>query len=239
MRRILMELLTTILILVAVFFLFTQVGVLASFIERGQSIISTLLALLQLVTLALAFALVILVLVKYRKYASSRSFIFEGFNNISTFMDGEKLAPDLDTLAQEELKRQFKSIYNTFLGHSDNVRQDFEALVVDDPYFEDDRSEADMRTINQSIKEIDMVGSFGNLGEIKRISLDLETPKLEEFTSEFANKVVINPLDSAKEAVPFLKFIEELYPPQIIRVTGHLQEERDRCHPENCVKEKK
>src|SRR5947207_151523 len=111
MRRIVMVLTTTVLILVAVFFLITQAGVVASIMQRGQGVISLIFALLQMVGVALGLALVIFILIQYAIYIRSRRFIFQGFSNAPKLVEAERLPLDLDMLAQEELVNRFKVLY--------------------------------------------------------------------------------------------------------------------------------
>jgi hypothetical protein len=229
MRRILMAFLSSVLILVAVIFFITQEGVVANAIQRGQGVISLILSLLQLVGIALGLALVVFVFVQYTQYVRTRHFIFEGFSNASKLIDAEKMPLDLDMLAQEELNRQFKIIFNELKGYSEKPRQDFETFFDDELYFEEDLSETDIG-IDVSIHQVKKRGVIDDIKEALIIFPDPEykNDNSMEFVSEIATKVVINPLDPAeeiapKEVAPILKFIEALFPPHIIRATGHLQ----------------
>ena len=93
MRRIVVVLITTVFILVLAFFLITQAGVLASIIQRGQSVISLIISLLQMISAALVLALFIFILIQYAIYIRSRRFIFQGFSNAPKLVEAAEIAP--------------------------------------------------------------------------------------------------------------------------------------------------
>src|SRR5579884_2954785 len=98
MRRFLAVLVGIGLALVALIFLITRGGEVASIAQREQGMINFMLALLQLVGIAFALALVVFVLVQYTRYVRPNRFVFEGFSNAPKLIEDVKMPLDLNIL---------------------------------------------------------------------------------------------------------------------------------------------
>ena len=217
MRRIVMVLLTTVLILVVVFFLITQGGGLASAMQRGQGVISLILALLQLVGIALGLALVIFILFQYVQYVHSSRFIFEGFSNAPKLIEDVKMPLDLNILAREKLIYQFKILDREWEILSDVASSDFDALLTDELYFDKISQKQDTKKyVPMELTKNSEV--LKDLKEVITAIKDAEGINLMAFAEEIV----------PKEVTPIMKFVEAVVPPHIIRATGHLQWQSDR-----------
>ena len=212
MRRILAVLLVVVLALVALIFLITQGGEVAGIIQRGQGIISLILALLQLVGIALALGLVVYVLFQYAQYIRPNRFIFEGFSNASKLTDAEKLPLDLNILARENLIHQFKVLDNEWGNLSGDTSSDADALLTDGEFFGQTSQKLDY---NKYIPA-EFTKDSHVLEDLKEVITSVKD-------SEGINLMALAEEIAPKEVTPIMKFVEAVVPPHIIRATGYLQ----------------
>lgn len=219
MKRILAILLLIIVLVavVAVPFIIWGGARFASFSDQEKAIVTFLLASLELIGLIISIAIVIFILYQYIRYRRPYRLVFEAFSNELELVDTENKPLNLSILAQEELVRQFKLIYNDLKRYSDNGGQDFEEFVADELYIEEDPSGND---IEKYVSE-DQVKKGGMIEDLKEVIRDLKDPKginLMNLVGEIA----------PKEVTPVMKFIEAIFPPHVISAIGHLQCKSDK-----------
>jgi hypothetical protein len=184
----------------------------ASFGDQEKGITDFLLVSLELIGLVVSIAIVVFLLYQYIRYRRPHRLVFEAFSNESKLVDSENKPLNLSVLAQEELERQFKFIYNELQGYPDKQSQDFEELVADELHIEEDLSGKDLGTY-VSIDQINNIGMIEDLKAVIQTLTDPEDINLMNLVGEIA----------PKEVTPVMKFIEAIFPPHIIRATGHLQ----------------
>ncbi len=189
----------------------------AFFKDQEKSITDFLLVSLELIGLVISIAIVVFILYQYVSYRRPYRLVFEAFSNESELVETENKPLNLGILAQEELVRQFKIIYNDLKGYSDQDSQDFEVLVADELYIEEELSGNDVGKYVSA----DQIKKGGMIEDLKEVIRDLKDPKginLMNLVGEIA----------PKEVTPFMKFIEAIFPAHVIRATGHLQSKSDR-----------
>lgn len=216
MRRIL-----TIVLLVIVFILVMTIpfyiwGVerFVAFSDQEKIISSIILPTLELIGIFVSVVIVVTILYQYFRYRRPYRLVFEAFSNESELIDTEKKPLNLSILAQEELERQFRIIYNELNGYADRKKksQSFEALVADELYIEE---EALGNKIGNYVS-VDQIKKSGLIEDLKDVIKFLKDPKgmnLISLVGEIA----------PKEAAPVMKFIEAVIPPHVIKATGYLQ----------------
>jgi len=185
------------------------------FSDQEKAITAFILVTLEFVSIIFSIVIVVYVLYQYIRYRRPHRLVFEAFSNESELVQTENKPLNLSMLAQEELVRQFKVICNElgeYTEHADNVSQDFEAFSGDGLYLDEDLSENNIGTY----VSVDQIKKSGMIEDLKIVIEDLKDPKginLMNLVGEIA----------PKEVTPFMKFIEAIIPPHIIRATGHLQ----------------
>ena len=219
MKRILAMVLLIILLVVVVTVPFIIWGEtrFAFFSHQEKGITDFLFASLELIGLVVSIAIVVFILYQYIRYRRPYRLVFEAFSNESDLVDTENKPLNLSILAQEELVRQFKIIYSDLKGYSDQGSQDFEALVADELYIEEELSGNDVGKYVSA----DQIKKGGMIEDLKEVIRDLKDPKginLMNLVGEIA----------PKEVTPFMKFIEAIFPAHVIRAIGHLQCKSDK-----------
>ena len=218
MKRILAIVALVIVLVAVVFaaFLVTGGRRFSTVSDNEQLITSFLLASVELIGLVVAIALVIFVLYQYTLFRRPYRLVFEAFSNESKLVTAENKPLNLSILAQEELTRQFKLIYRGLKKFIDKDGQEIEALVADELYIEEDASGSDTGKYIFA----DLIKQSGMIGDLKEVINDLQDPEginLMQLVGEFV----------PKEVSPIMKFIETIFPPHVIRATGHLQAKSD------------
>lgn len=204
------------LILVAITLLITHGGEVANSLKSGQSAISLILNLLQLLGVILILLLVVFVLIQYAQYARSRRFVFDGFSNASKLIDIWKMPLELTMLAREKLVYQFKVLYSEWEAYVSDVSPDSEALLADELY-------AGRTLPGQDLDKYvspEVTRDGGTVEDLKKVISSLKD-------SEDINLIDLAGEIAPKEVSPFMKLIEAVVPPRIIRATGHLQWRRE------------
>jgi hypothetical protein len=222
MKRILaMVVLIIVLVMVVTipFIIWGETGF-ASFSHKETGITSFLLASIELIGLVVSIAIVVFILYQYIRYRRPYRLVFDAFSNESTLGKNGDKPLNLSILAKEELVHQFKIIYREIMvykNHSDKGSQDLEAQVADELYIEEDPSGNDIG-MYVSVEQIKKSGMIEDLEDVFSILTDSEEINLMNMVGEIA----------PKEVTPVMKFIEAIFPPHIIRATGHLQCESDK-----------
>lgn len=196
----------------------------SSFSNNEELITAFLLTSLELIGLVVSIAVALFIIYQYVQFRRPYRLVFEAFSNESKLVDTGKKPLNLSILAQEELARQFKSIYRDLKEYSEKDSQDFEALVADELYFGEDSSGNDIGNYVSS----DQIKKAGMLEDLREVIKDLKDPKginLMHLVGEIA----------PKEVTPITKFIEAIFPPHVIRATGHLQGKSDKSGREGIT----
>ena len=216
MKRFLTIVLLIILFIVAVTVPFLILGGqrFAIFSDQEKAVTTVILATLELVGIVISIVIVVIILYQYFRYRRPYRLVFDAFSNESALFDADKKPLNLSILAQEELERRFKIIYNELSGFSDKKKksQDLEALVADELYIEEEDSENDLG-MYVSADQINKSGMIEDLKDVIRYLKDSKGMNLISLIGEIA----------PKEAVPVMKFIEAFIPPHVIKATGYLQ----------------
>lgn len=189
----------------------------SSFSTNEELITGFLLTSAELLGLVVTIALILFILYQYIQYRRPYRLVFEAFSNESKLVDAAKKPLNLSILAQEELARQFKLIYRDLKEYSDKDSQDFEALVADELYIEEELSGNDV----ENYVAADQIKKGGMVEDLKEVIKYLKDPKginVMHLVGEIA----------PKEVTPIMKFIEAIFPPHVIRATGHLQGKSDK-----------
>lgn len=218
MKRILAIVVLVIVLVAVVFAAFVISGGtrFSSVSSNEQLITSFLLASVELIGLVVSIALVILILYQYIRFRRPYRLVFEAFSNESNLVNAENKPLNLSILAQEELARQFKIIYRGLKKFTDKDGQEIEALAVDELYIEEDSSRSDTGKYIFA----GLIKQSGMIEDLKEVIKDLQDPEginLMQLVGEFV----------PKEVSPIMKFIEAIFPPHVIRATGHLQAKSD------------
>jgi hypothetical protein len=219
MKRILAMVLLIIVLVVVVTVPFIVWGEtrFAFFSHQEKDLTDFLLTSLELIGLVISIAIVVFILYQYVSYRRPYRLVFEAFSNESELVEAENKPLNLGILAQEELVRQFKIIYSDLKENSDQGSQDLEALVADELYIEEELSGNDVGKYVST----DQINKGGMIEDLKEVINDLKDPKginLMNLVGEIA----------PKEVTPFMKFFEAIFPPHLIRATGHLQCKSDK-----------
>ncbi len=216
MRRFLIIVLLIIVFILLVTIPFYLWGIerFVAFSEQEKIISDIILPTLELIGIFVAVVIVVTILFQYFRYRRPYRLVFEAFSNEPELIDTEKKPLNLSILAQEELERQFRIIYNELNGYSDRKKKSksFEALVADELYIEE---EALGNKIGNYVS-VDQIKKSGLIEDLKNVIKFLKDPKgmnLISLVGEIA----------PKEAAPVMKFIEAVIPPHIIKATGYLQ----------------
>lgn len=189
----------------------------SSFSDNEERITAFLLTSVELIGLLVSIAIVVFILYQYIRFRRPYRLVFEAFSNESKLVDTGKKPLNLSVLAQEELAHQFKIIYKDLKEYADKDSQDFEALAADELYIEE------VSLGNDIGKHVfaDQIEKGGMIGDLKEVIRDLKNPEginLLHLVGEIA----------PKEVTPLMKFIEAIFPPHIIKATGHLQCKSDK-----------
>lgn len=212
MKRILAALLVVALALIALIFLITRGGEVASIVQHGQGIISLILSILQVVGIALALGLAVFVLAQYTQYIRPNRFVFEGFTNASKLTDAETMPLDLNMLAREKLIHQFKVLDSEWGNLTGDTSSDVDALLTDGLYF---------GKISKKLEYNKYIPA--ELAKNSHVLEDLKEVIKSVKDSEGINLMALAEEIAPKEVTPIMKFVEAVVPPHIIRAAGHLQ----------------
>jgi biopolymer transport protein ExbB/TolQ len=196
----------------------------SSFSSNEELVTAFLLTSVELIGLVVSIAVVIFILYQYIQFRRPYRLVFEAFSNESKLVDTVKKPLNLSILAQEELASQFKIIYRDLKEYSDKDSQDFEALVADELYIGEDSSGNDIGNYVST----DQIKKGGMIEDLREVIRDLKDPKginLMRLVGEIA----------PKEVTPIMKFIEAIFPPHVIRATGHLQGKSDKSGREGIT----
>jgi len=192
----------------------------ASFSHQETGITDFLLASLELIGLVVSIAIVVFILYQYFRYRRPYRLVFDAFSNESTLVNKNGDKPlNLSILAKEELVRQFKIIYyelKEYRKQSVKKKQDVEVQVDDVLYSMEDLSRNNIE-IYVSVDQIKKSGMVEDLEEVFEVLTDTEDINLMNLVGDIA----------PKEVTPVMKFIEAIFPPHVIKATGHLQYKRD------------
>lgn len=221
MKRVLAMMLLIIALIVVVIVPFIIWGEtrFATFSHQETGITSFLLASLELIGLVISIAIVVFILYQYIRYRRPYRLVFDAFSNESTLFKNNDKPLNLSILAKEELVHQFKMIYReikVYKNQSDKRNQNLEVQIADELYIDEDPLGNDMR-LYLSIEQIKKSGIIEDLEEVFKILTDPEDINLMNLVGEIA----------PKEVTPIMKFIEAIFPPHIIKTTGHLQFKSD------------
>lgn len=217
MRRILTVFFVVVLTLALLIFLISRGGEVTSLYKQGQSIVTLILTVVQLIGIAVAFGLLIFILIQYIQYSRPNRFVFEGFSNTSSLTTDDQMPLDLNIFAREELIYQFGVLNSEWGALSGDTSSDADALFTDGEFFGQIQQKLEY---NKYIPAEFTEGSQV-LGELKAV---IESVK----DSEGINLMALAEEIAPKEATPIMKFVEAIVPPHIIRATGHLQWQADK-----------
>lgn len=215
MRRLLVVLLIFCLVLaVAILLTIMWSEAVVPLTQRGRDIISFILMLLQLLGIAIAIAIALLVIVQYIQDLRPRHFVFGGFSNVSKLLEAEKMPLDLDMLAREKLVYQFE-ILNHRLHPTDDTSTDVDALFDAERCSPKNPAGSNIRgyLLSDQIKK-EIVDDLTK--DLTKITADLNMPKYTDLVN------LVGEIAPA-EITPFMRLVDAVIPPHIIKAVGHLQ----------------
>jgi hypothetical protein len=233
MRRILVIFIVLTLILLGVSYLLLQGGEIPGAIKQGESIISLTLTILQIVGIALAIVLTMLIILQYILYLRPRHFVFEGFSNIEALTDPKKSPLNLNALAQEKLLLQCTALYRALSNYpsnsqkADKILLDTTSLLMDKPF----------SAKNAKVKnEEDDITRFLTPNLLAQGELSVAKRELvlcaREIVRSLQEQNQVNVMSLMGEIAPaqispLAKLINAVIPPYIIKSTAYLQYFRD------------
>jgi hypothetical protein len=205
--------------------------------QRENLLIAIILSLLEI------FGIIIVISLVHQsiQYRRPRRFVFEGFSNASQFADNQKQSIDLNSLAREEIIFQFQIVYHELQKYADNWMSRKNPISSQrlSPSTPQPNSDADVYTPLFTKKDLyfesnaNIQSSLPIIGEYRSdISIEIFNiliTQLKQVMKSFGDyndafaiaNIVGGP--APQEIGFFLRFIDAVFPPKVIKATGHLQ----------------